>query len=74
MSLWMGLGATLCFALIIIIIIILVLAFFFSLLLEFLPATVLAIIVFLITGGDLFLAAITFLIVAFIMTLIRWFR
>lgn len=70
----MGFGATVCFALIIILIIVLVLAIFFSLLLEFLPATILAIIVFLITGGDLFLSAITFLLVAFVMTLVRWFR
>ncbi len=70
----MGIGATLCLGLIIILIIILILALFFSLLIEFLPATILAIIVFFITGGDLFLSAITFLLVAFVMSLIRWFR
>ncbi len=64
-----GLGAAICFGLIILIVVIMVIAFFFKMLIEFLPATILAVLTYLMTDR-LFLAVIVFLAVAFLLSLI----
>lgn len=65
----LGLGIMACFGILLLIIFIMVLAFFLKLLIAFIPATLLAILVFLLTGGSLFWAAIVFLVVALIMSI-----
>ncbi len=65
----LGFGLAVCVGILILVVIILLIAFFLSMLIEFLPATILAVLVFLI-WGDLFLAVIVFLVVAFILSIV----
>ncbi|MBS3782154.1 MAG: hypothetical protein KGY66_07310 [Candidatus Thermoplasmatota archaeon] len=55
----------------VLVVIILIIAFFLKMLIQFLPATLLAILVFIFTG-DLFWTAIAFLTTAFILSVVDW--
>ncbi len=61
------LALPICVGILILVVIILVLAFFLKMLIEFLPATILAVLIYLFTGS-LFWAVIAFLAVAFILS------
>ncbi|MBS3817234.1 MAG: hypothetical protein KGY76_06695 [Candidatus Thermoplasmatota archaeon] len=69
----LGLGAAICVGILILVIIVIIIAFFLKMLIQFLPATLLAILVFLFTG-DLIWAIIAFVGTAFILSLIDWVR
>lgn len=69
----LGLGLTLCMGLLILVIIILVIAFFLKMLIQFLPATLLAILVYIFTRSFLW-AGVTFLAVAFVLSVVDWAR
>ncbi len=69
----LGLGAAVCIGILILVVIILIIAFFLKMLIQFLPATLLAILVFLLTG-DLLWAVIAFVGTALILSLIDWLR
>ncbi len=64
-----GLGADLavCMGILVLVIILLMIAFFLKVLIEFLPATILAILIYLFTA-DLFWSVVAFLIIAFILS------
>jgi len=61
------LGVLACVALLLLVVIVIVIAVFFKLILEFLPATAAAILIFLVTGSIIYSLA-AFVIVALIMT------
>ncbi len=63
------LGLVICAGILVLVIIILIIAFFLKLLIAFLPATLLAILVFLFTG-DLFLTIVAFVVVALILSIV----
>ncbi|MEF8874703.1 MAG: hypothetical protein V5A88_08570 [Candidatus Thermoplasmatota archaeon] len=63
-----ALGSVLCIGIIILILVIVVLAFFLSLLIEFLPATLIAILVYLFTG-NLMWTVLVFVVIALLMSL-----
>ncbi len=69
----LGLGAIICIGILILVVIILVIAFFFKMLIQFLPATLLAILVFLFTRSFIW-AVIAFVGTALILSLIDWFK
>ena len=69
----LSIGLAVCIGILVLIIIILVIAFFLKMLIEFLPATILAVLVFLFTG-NFFWAIIVFLAVAFILSIVDWLR
>ncbi len=64
-----GLGAMICFGLLILVVVVLVIAFFLKMLIEFLPATIIAVLVYLFTKS-LFLAIVVFLAIAFVLSLV----
>ncbi len=64
-----ALGALLCIGILILVVIILIIAFFLKLLIAFLPATLLAILVYLFTG-NLFLTIVAFVVVALILSIV----
>lgn len=64
------LGSPLCIGIIVLVLIIFLFAYVLSLLIEFLPATLLAILVYIFTG-DLIWTIVAFLVVAMIMTFSR---
>ncbi len=70
---WLGIGIEACIGLLVLLVVILIIAFFLKLLIAFLPATFLAILVFLLTE-NLFWAAIAFLATAFVLGVIDWVR
>ncbi|MFP4001170.1 MAG: hypothetical protein ACLFSM_08655 [Thermoplasmata archaeon] len=72
-ELGLGAGLAVCAALLILVIIILIIAFFLKMLLQFLPATLLAILVYIFTRNLLW-AGVVFLVVAFILSVIEWMR
>jgi len=61
------LGVLACVALLLLVVIVMVIAVFFKLILEFLPATAAAILIFLVTGSIIYSLA-AFVIIALIMT------
>jgi len=61
------LGVLACVALLILVLIVIVIAVFFKLILEFLPATAAAVLIFLVTGSIIYSLA-AFVIIALIMT------
>ncbi|MFW6040718.1 MAG: hypothetical protein ACOC85_02665 [Thermoplasmatota archaeon] len=65
-----ALGSTLCIGMLILVILIILIAYFFSLLIEFLPATLIAILVYIFTGSFLW-AIISFIVIALLMTMRR---
>ena len=67
------LGLSCCLLLLVAMVVILILSFIFKVAIEFLPATVLAIAVYLYTG-DLVLSLITFGVVALIMVVVKGVR
>jgi len=63
----LGAGFAVCMGILVLVIIILVIAFFLKMLIEFLPATILAVLIYLFTN-DIFWSVVAFLIVAFILS------
>ncbi|MFP3872610.1 MAG: hypothetical protein ACOCTR_04095 [Candidatus Natronoplasma sp.] len=69
----LGLGLGICLLLLILVVIVLIIAFFLKMLIQFLPATLLAILVFIFTR-DLLWTIITFVAVAFVLSVVDWAR
>lgn len=69
----LGLGAAICIGVLILVIIVIIIAFFLKMLIQFLPATLLAILVFLLTKNFIW-AILAFVGTAFVLSLIDWLR